>query len=85
MKTGLSGNAQPPSNDLNASRGEVDFGFQTVMEGFHHVGVPDSELANSEGAGAANLQEFEYLLELALNSLQNSYFGGIFCPTYDIL
>ena len=55
------------------------------MEGFHHVGVPDSELANSEGAGAANLQEFEYLLELALNSLQNSYFGGIFCPTYDIL
>ena len=30
------------------------------MEAVHHVGVPDSELVNSEGA--ENLQEFEYLL-----------------------
>jgi hypothetical protein len=32
------------------------------MEAFHHVGVPDLELANSEGAGAPNLKEFEYLI-----------------------
>lgn len=54
------GNAQSPSNDLNASHGKVDMEFKLL---WRHSTM--SELANSEGAGAANLKEFEYLLTLS--------------------
>ena len=41
-------------------------------------------MANSEGAGAENLQKFESLLELSLNSLQSSYVAPVIMTFYNI-